>query len=184
MDHPHARLSARPLLELDAGALDDFRLHLDARANESIEFLRRPASLFVLPPGSQIGPISPAQRQTLMQTSLVAGVYEKAVDRESAYEKLKGRTLSAPASTGPAGGAASGSGTNPAQPEGKPSETTGGGVLGGLSDVLFGKTGPRGGQHDGLATNMARSAVRTMGSAVGREIIRGVLGSIFGSKRR
>ena len=151
---------------------------LDAKGRPSVT-----ERVFVLPPGSQIGPISPAQRQTLMQTSLVAGVYEKAVDRESAYEKLKGRTLSAPANAGPTGGAASGSGTNPAQPDGKPSETTGGGVLGGLSDVLFGKTGPRGGHHDGLATNMARSAVRTMGSAVGREIIRGVLGSIFGKRK-
>ena len=140
--------------------------------------------VFVLPPGSQIGPITPAQRQTLMQTSLVAGVYEKAVDRESAYEKLKGRTLSAPANAGSGTAAGPATGTNPAQPDGKPSETTGGGVLGGLSDVLFGTTGPRGGHHDGLATNMARSAVRTMGSAVGREIIRGVLGSIFGSKKR
>jgi len=129
--------------------------------------------VYVLPPGSQIGPITPAQRQALMQSSLVAGVYEKAEDRESAYEKLKGRTLSA-----------TGSGTNPADANSKPAEPAGGGVLGGLSDVLFGSTGPRGGHHDGLATNMARSAVRTMGSAVGREIIRGVLGSIFGSKKR
>jgi len=129
--------------------------------------------VYVLPPGSQIGPITPAQRQALMQSSLVAGVYEKAEDRESAYEKLKGRTLSA-----------TGSGTNPADANSKPAEPAGGGVLGGLSDVLFGSTGPRGGHHDGLATNMARSAMRTMGSAVGREIIRGVLGSIFGSKKR
>ena len=47
--------------------------------------------VFVLPPGSQIGPITPAQRQQLIAGSLVAGVYEKAVDRESAYEMLKGR---------------------------------------------------------------------------------------------
>src|SRR4029079_13242576 len=52
--------------------------------------------VFVLPPGSQIGPITPAQRQVLMANSLVAGVYEKAVDRESAYEKLKGRAATAP----------------------------------------------------------------------------------------
>jgi DNA helicase HerA-like ATPase len=152
---------------------------LDAKGRPSVT-----ERVFVLPPGSQIGPITPAQRQTLMQTSLVAGVYEKAVDRESAYEKLKGRTLSAPASAGTGTDASTTAGTNPAQPDGKPSETAGGGVLGGLSDVLFGTTGPRGGHHDGLATNMARSAVRTMGSAVGREIIRGVLGSIFGSKKR
>ena len=35
-----------------------------------------------------------------------------------------------------------------------------------------------------MAQSLARSAVRTMGSAVGHEIIRGVLGSIFGSKKR
>ena len=49
---------------------------------------------------------------------------------------------------------------------------------------VVGTTGPRGGKHDGLAQSMAKSAVRTMGSAVGREIIRGVLGSIFGGKKR
>jgi len=127
---------------------------------------------YVLPPGSQIGPITPQQRQALIQGSLVAGVYEKAVDRESAYEKIKGRAEVAAAEAGkaPQGGAA---GTSDS-----------GGILGGLNDVLFGTTGPRGGKHDGLAQSMAKSAVRTMGSAVGREIIRGVLGSIFGGKKR
>src|SRR5437667_2480164 len=57
--------------------------------------------LFVIPPGSQIGPITPAQRQALIAGSLVAGVYEKTVDRESAYEKLKGRAAAAPASAPP-----------------------------------------------------------------------------------
>ena len=57
-------------------------------------------------------------------------------------------------------------------------------MLGGLNDVLFGATGPRGAKYDGLAQSMAKSAVRTMGSTVGREIIRGVLGSIFGGRKR
>ena len=39
--------------------------------------------VFVLPPGSQLGPITPEQRKALLQGSLVAGVYEKLVDRES-----------------------------------------------------------------------------------------------------
>jgi DNA helicase HerA-like ATPase len=129
--------------------------------------------VYVLPPGSQLGPITPAQRQALLQTSLVAGVYEKAVDRESAYEKLKGR---AEASATPA--SQTGKGT-----DGK-AEAEGGGLLGGLNDVLFGTTGPRGAKHDGLAQSMAKSAVRTMGSTVGREIIRGVLGGLFGGKKR
>ena len=128
--------------------------------------------VYVLPPGSQIGPITPQQRQALIQGSLVAGVYEKTVDRESAYEKINGRAEAAAteAAKAPQGGAA---GT-----------TDSGGIMGGLNDVLFGTTGPRGGKHDGLAQSMAKSAVRTMGSAVGREIIRGVLGSIFGGKKR
>ena len=126
--------------------------------------------VFVPPPGSQIGPITPAARQTLLQGSLVAGVYEKLEDRESAYEKLKGRAV------------ASSQGAAPAKPGEAAKES--GGMLGGLSDVLFGSTGPRGGRNEGLATSMARSAVRTMGTSVGREIIRGVLGSIFGGKRR
>lgn len=46
---------------------------------------------WVLPPGSQIGPITPQQRQALIRGSLVYGHYEQAIDRESAYEILKVR---------------------------------------------------------------------------------------------
>ncbi len=134
--------------------------------------------VYVLPPGSQIGPITPAQRQALLQSSLVAGVYEKTEDRESAYEKLQARVQSAPGRPASVGTTTTGTGTGGEQ------TSTAGSVLGTLNDVLFGTTGPRGGRHDGLATSMAKSAVRTMGSAVGREIIRGVLGGIFGGKRR
>ncbi|KGH30744.1 helicase HerA-like domain-containing protein, partial [Comamonas testosteroni] len=42
--------------------------------------------VFVIPPGSQLGPITAEQRKALIDGSLVAGVYEKAVDRESAFE--------------------------------------------------------------------------------------------------
>ena len=140
---------------------------LDSKGRPSIT-----ERVYVLPPGSQIGPITPPQRQALLQSSLVAGVYEKHVDRESAYETLKVRAgaAAAEAAKAPNGGAVG--------------ETASGGVLGGLNDVLFGSTGPRGGRREGLATSMVKSAVRTMGSTVGREIIRGVLGGIFGSKKR
>jgi uncharacterized protein len=140
---------------------------LDAKGRPSVT-----ERVYVLPPGSQIGPITAAQRQALLQNSLVAGAYEKDVDRESAYEMLKGRADAAAtqAAQAPNGGAAG--------------QAASGGMLGGLNDILFGSTGPRGAKHDGLAQSMAKSAVRTMGSAVGREIIRGVLGSIFGGKKR
>jgi len=147
--------------------------------------------VFVIPPGSQIGPITAEQRKTLIDGSLVAGVYEKAVDRDSAYEKLKGRAMAspssstaAPTSTSPPGATLPPTGT--ASLPGGPSAAgnEGGGLLGGLKDVLFGSTGPRGGKHEGLAESAARSAVRSIGSSVGREIIRGVLGSILGGKKR
>ena len=127
--------------------------------------------VYVLPPGSQVGPITTDQRKALLQNSLVAGVYEKAHDRESAYEKLQGRVQAgAAAAQTQAGGEAAG-------------QTDSGGIMGGLKDVLFGTTGPRGGAHDGLAQSMAKSAVRSIGSAVGREIVRGVLGSLLGKRR-
>ncbi len=140
---------------------------LDAKGRPSIT-----ERVYVLPPGSQIGPITPQQRQALMAGSLVAGVYEKVVDRESAYEKLKGRTEQM-AAQAPANG--KGAATAPQEE---------GGLLGGLNDVLFGSTGPRGGRRDGLAQTMAKSAVRTMGTTLGREILRGVMGSIFGGRKR
>src|SRR5690242_16849374 len=52
---------------------------------------------FIVPPVSQLGPLSPAQRRGIIESSTVFGHYEKAVDRESAYEKLKGRTAEKPA---------------------------------------------------------------------------------------
>jgi uncharacterized protein len=135
---------------------------------------------YVIPPGSQIGPITPDQRKVLVANSPVAGVYEKVVDRESAYEKLKGRTETAkPSTSAPVPPLP----TN-TQPSDADAPSATGAVLDGLGKAIFGSTGPRGGHHEGLAEAMARSAVRSVGSAVGREIIRGVLGGIMGSKRR
>jgi hypothetical protein len=53
-----------------------------------------------------------------------------------------------------------------------------------LSGILFGTTGPRGGHHDGLVDAAAKSAVRTMGTSLGRAIFRGTLGSIFGGSSK
>jgi len=134
--------------------------------------------VFVLPPGSQIGPITPQQRKALIASSLVAGVYEKTVDRESAYEKLKGRSLASADAAQSMQQESAGKAAAPAAQE------SGGGLMGSLGSILFGSTGPRGGKHEGLAESAARSAVRSVGSAVGREIVRGVLGSLLGGGRR
>lgn len=163
---------AAAITELGVGeALISF---LDAKGRPSVT-----ERVFVLPPGSRIGPVTPAERQALVAGSLVTGTYEKTVDRESAYEKLKGRAAASPAGAAPAGQAPAGAGSA------APAEA-GGGMMDGLKDVLFGSTGPRGGRRPGLAEAAATSAMRSIGSAVGREIIRGVLGSLLGggSRRR
>ena len=54
------------------------------------------------------------------------------------------------------------------------------GILGGLKDILFGTTGPRGGKRDGVVQRVAISAARQ----VTYQIIRGVLGSLMGGRRR
>jgi DNA helicase HerA-like ATPase len=121
----------------------------------------------VCPPRSQIGPITPEQRQQLIRASVVAGVYENAVDRESAYERLQSRATQVVSSQPSAPGA----------PAPKPT-----GWLGELTSLA---TGPSGGRRgDTLVEAMAKSAARTVGSSLGRQIVRGVLGSLLGGSSR
>src|SRR5262249_31075697 len=103
---------------------------------------------FVLAPGSRIGPITAEERKALLAESLVADSYEKAVDRESAYEKLRGR------------GAAGADAAQEVQqrlpaPPSRGQATAPGSAL---NDLLFGTTGPRGGHHAGLVEQAASSA--------------------------
>jgi uncharacterized protein len=120
---------------------------------------------FVLPPASRIGPITAEERAAVIAGSPVAGVYDKAVDRESAYERLKGRAQQ----SAPAGG--------------EPPAASGGGLFDSIKGSLGGlMTGS--GRKDSMIEAMAKSAARTVGSTVGREIVRGVLGSLLGGKRR
>ena len=128
---------------------------------------------FILPPHSQIGPITPEQRKQLIACSLVAGTYEQTIDRESAYERLKGRAEAAPAA--PPASSPQTAGTT-AQTASKPWYE---GLASTIGTVATGGTG-RSGRGDSLAEAMAKSAVRTIGSSVGRELVRGVLGSLLG----
>jgi DNA helicase HerA-like ATPase len=139
---------------------------------------------FVLPPHSQIGPITPAERDAIIKQSIVYGTYENAVDRESAAEKLQ--TRAAERLTGPAPAP-----VTPGQPRPLPGDApagqpaaSGGGLMGTVGSMIFGTTGPRGGKREGLLEMMTKSAARTATSQVTREIMRGVLGGLFGGKRR
>jgi DNA helicase HerA-like ATPase len=132
--------------------------------------------VFILPPASRIGPLTAEERQAVIKASLVYGVYEKALDRESAYEKLKSK---------PTGGTAPTPMPVPAPAE---APASGGGWFGGLGDLVGGSSGSGGRNKggDSVIEAAAKSAARAIGSQVGREIIRGVLGSILGggSRRR
>ena len=136
--------------------------------------------VFVLPPASQIGPITVAQRNALMDTSIVAGVYEKTLDRESAYEKIKGHTTERlPTEEGSAPK------TNPKNTA-KNAETTaatgtGGGLLDSLGSMLGGGTR---GSRTSVGEQLFKSAASSIGREMGRQIIRGVLGGIFGGSKR
>jgi hypothetical protein len=144
--------------------------------------------VFIVPPSSQIGPITAAQRKDLIDNSMVAGVYEKTVDRESAFEALKGRTQArmapansaAPEASAPAPtrtpsvrGVPASVPEAPAAPER--------GMLDGLGDLLGGGTRRT---RASAGEQMIKSAASSIGREVGRQIIRGVLGSIFGGSRR
>ena len=136
--------------------------------------------VFVLPPASQIGPITPEQRKALIADSIVAGVYEKHVDRESAFESLKGRTQ-AKIDTQDAGNAAQSAPSAPGMPTGiAPGATPDRGILDGLGDLLGGGTRRT---RASAGEQLIKSAASSIGREVGRQIIRGVLGSIFGGKR-
>ncbi|MFM2400204.1 MAG: hypothetical protein RL341_2361 [Pseudomonadota bacterium] len=119
---------------------------------------------YVIPPASRIGPVTEAERKVLLKESLVAGAYEKTLDRDSAYEMLRAHaeTKQAAASTAK-------------------QEESGAGSM--VKDVLLGSTGPRGGKRDGLIEMAAKSAVRTVGSSIGRQIVRGILGGLLGGRR-
>ena len=62
----------------------------------------------IMPPHSQIGPITPEQRAAIIRSSVVAGVYEATVDRESAYERLKGKVVASGSGAGTGAGSGAG----------------------------------------------------------------------------
>ena len=135
---------------------------------------------FVVPPASRVGAITPQERQQVIQSSVLFGHYEKSVDRESAYERLKGRAQTAPAAQPSPQRAPTATIPEYSAPALAQSSWTNavGSVLGALGG---------GGRRQGLAEAMAKSAARAIGSQVGRQIVRGVLGGILGgssSRRR
>jgi DNA helicase HerA-like ATPase len=119
--------------------------------------------VIVAPPGSRLGPVDDTERTAVMDQSLVKGVYEAAIDRVSAYEMLERRAEEAVT----AAAAAPQAGEEPGP----------GSVLGGL----FGTSGDRHRGRQSPIEAFAASAARSLGTQIGRQLVRGIMGSLFGS---
>lgn len=165
---PNPKLNIKQaILELSVGeALISF---LDSDGSPTVT-----ERAFILPPVSQIGPITPDERKQLIQSSLVAGVYEQEIDRESAFELLQART-------GAENSLDDSSKSARSENLKKPAEE---GIFGDLGDLLLGSSGKRGGRREGVLDAFAKSAARSVGSSIAREITRGLLGSLLGQRRR
>lgn len=110
----------------------------------------------IRPPASRLGPLSPGERAGVMAASPVKGVYDAAIDRESAFEVLKARAIAR-------------SDGQSARDAPAPRTTSR-------------ARAPSGGRdRQTLTETFAKQFLRTLAAAAGREILRGVLG---GMRRR
>jgi DNA helicase HerA-like ATPase len=107
---------------------------------------------FICPPHSRLSPLTPEERSRFIRDSVLYGHYEKTVDRESAYEKLK---------------------TKAEQMQASPQQ-----------EIQKRRAAEPKSQTEQLLGAAAKSAAHAIGSQIGRQIIRGVLGSLFGGGRR
>ncbi len=140
---------------------------------------------FIRPPTARVGPLTPQERQAIIAQSGLRGRYDQALDRESAFELLAKRAEEA------------------STPQEEPSSGGIGGWLGGIlgggsnpAPTTVPKSGSRGKATtptrttrreisitERVITNAASSAARTVGTQIGKAILRGVLGSLTGGKR-
>jgi DNA helicase HerA-like ATPase len=111
----------------------------------------------IVPPQAHIGPITEAERAAIIQSSLLAGHYEKTVDRESAYEIIKGRTEE-----------------KQAEEEKLAKMKNGATTTGNESrDGLYG-------HRRSAGKEAVKSLVHSIGAEIGRQLVRGLLGSLMG----
>lgn len=112
----------------------------------------------IRPPASRIGPVTPAERQQLMQHSPVAGNYDNALDQESAHERLQARAALIK------------------EQENKVERQLGGG------SARRQQSRPRGRPRQSAVETMAKSVARSVGSSLGRQIVKSIFGSLFKSR--
>ena len=138
---------------------------------------------FIRPPCGRVGPLTAQERQALIAQSGLRGKYDQTLDRESAFEMLAKRAEEASApqeeeSSGGIGdwlGGVFGGGSKPA-PTTVPKTGKGKATTTRTTRREISIT-------ERVITNAASSAARTVGTQIGKAILRGVLGSLTGGKK-
>lgn len=120
------------------------------------------ARVMVAPPASRIGPLADEERIDVMARSPYQAIYQQVIDRESAYEILKGRVA------------------QQAQTEQQQKEQAQQQKEQTRVSQQAARTGTR---RDSAVDAFAKSAARAIGSSLGRQIVRGILGSLLGGRR-
>jgi len=107
----------------------------------------------IRPPESRIGALDEDERQARIDRSPLRGRYEEAIDRVSAYEILNDRAREAQ-------------------------------IKQDIAETEKTRNKPKTGRtRQSTGEAFIKSAVRTIGSQVGRQIVRGIMGSLFGGRR-
>ncbi|WP_366855709.1 helicase HerA-like domain-containing protein [Pseudomonas sp. 21LCFQ010] len=113
--------------------------------------------VLIAPPQSRIGPLNESERAAWVRQSPLAGHYDQAFDRESAYERLAVRSVAAPAGEPP-----------------EPKTSSGADDFGDKAGAFLG----------GLAGRAMKNAMRQAANQLGRQLLRGVMGSLLGASKK
>jgi DNA helicase HerA-like ATPase len=123
----------------------------------------------IAPPSGRVGPVTADERKAIIAASPIRGKYDTTVDRESAFEMLQKKKAEAEAGETPAG---------KPQPADTDGQASGGGILDRVTDVLVGRKGGRASVTERVIGNVLASAARSIGTQLGRAILRGTLGGM------
>ncbi|UNT42908.1 helicase HerA-like domain-containing protein [Acinetobacter sp. LUNF3] len=135
---------------------------------------------WVMPPYSSFSPISPEQRQALISQSIVAGIYEKSLDRESAFELLQNKVVERQQQAVQ---------IEQEKQQAKEAETLA--KQQAREQERIAKEQQKEAEREAkqrekliqdTVGTFAKSAARSLGGSTGQKIVRGLLGSLFGRK--
>ena len=146
---------------------------------------------WVMPPYSSFTPISPEQRQAFISQSIVAGIYEKSLDRESAFELLQNKVVERQQQAVQIEQEKQQTKEQEALAKQKAKEAETLAKQQAREQERIAKEQQKGAEREAkqrekliqdTVGTFAKSAARSLGGSTGQKIVRGLLGSLFGRK--